>query len=86
MAACDIGDLRAWPKRFLNDPRFLVLAPPAPPFRPDQNLTPHMPPVLKYVLKDVLYCPGTPLSRLHDRRVLGIYEGAETALTMLRLR
>jgi hypothetical protein len=82
MAACDIGNLGAWPKRFFDDPHLLVLAPPAPPLRPDQDLAPHPPPVLKYVLKDVLYCPGTPSGRLQDEHALKIYEGLSTSLTL----
>src|SRR5688572_17875643 len=82
MAARDIANLGAWPKRLFDDQRFLVFAPPAPPFRPDQYLTPHLPPVLKYVLKDVLYCPGTSLGRLQDGHTVRIYEGQETSLTI----
>jgi hypothetical protein len=84
MAACDIGNLGARPKRFFDDPRLLVLAPPAPPLRPDQDLAPHLPPVLKYVLKGVLYCPGTSSRSLHERQMLRIYEGVGTSLTRHR--
>ncbi len=77
MAAGDIGHLGAWPKRFFDDPRLLVLAPPTPPLRPDQDLAPHPSPVLK----DVLYRPGTSSGRLHDGHALGIYEGVGTSLT-----
>jgi hypothetical protein len=82
VATRDIGNLGIWPKRLLDDPRLLVLAPPPPPLRP-QDLAPHLPPVLKYVLKDVLYRPGTSSKPLHGGQRFRIYEGVGTSLTLI---
>jgi hypothetical protein len=57
VATRNIGNLGAWPKRLLDDPRLLIITPPAPPFRPDQDLASHLPSVHKY---------GTSLSRLEE--------------------